>query len=60
MENELDIKLSYKKLSPRESDQMVFIADIGSISKLLDWKPIISKEKGLRMMLDWLAKGEKT
>jgi CDP-paratose 2-epimerase len=60
LENELDIKLSYKKLSPRESDQKVFIADIGSISKLLDWKPIINKEKGIRMMLDWLVKEEKT
>jgi CDP-paratose 2-epimerase len=60
LENELDIKLSYKKLSPRESDQKVFIADIGSISKLLDWKPIINKEKGIRMMLDWLVKEERT
>ena len=60
LENELDIKLSYKKLSPRESDQKIFIADIGSISKLLDWKPIINKEKGIRMMLDWLMKEERT
>ena len=32
------------------------IADISSISEVVDWKPIISKEKGVRMMLDWLVK----
>jgi CDP-paratose 2-epimerase len=52
LERELNIKLNYKKLPPRESDQRVFIADISLISKLIDWKSIINKEKGIRMMLD--------
>lgn len=56
LENELDIELRYEKLSPREGDQKVFVADIGKIDNLVEWKPIIGKEKGIRMMLDWLVK----
>jgi len=56
LENELDMELSYEKLPPREGDQKVFVADIGKISNLVRWKPIIDKEKGIRMMLDWLVK----
>lgn len=38
---------------------ILYIDDIRLISNLVNWKSIINKEKGIRMMLDWLVKGRK-
>jgi len=54
LENELDIKMSYKQLPPRESDQRVFVADIRKAEELIDWKPIVGKEEGIRKMIEWV------
>lgn len=57
LEYELKIKLNYTKLSPRESDQKLFVADIGKISSFTGWKPEVDKVTGIRRMLDWLQSG---
>jgi len=49
------VTLSYTKLPPRESDQRVFVADIGRATNLLGWKPLVSSRDGVRRMLDWVA-----
>ena len=54
LEQELDIKLNYTKLPPRESDQKIFVADISKANSVFGWKPVISKEDGIRRMLDWV------
>ena len=54
LEDKLNIKMNYKQLPWRESDQKVFVADITKINKLINWKPEISKEKGIDIMLNWL------
>lgn len=54
LENELNIKLNYTQLPPRESDQKVFVADITKASSIFDWKPEVSKEEGIRKMLAWV------
>ena len=54
LEKELDVKLNYQKLPWRESDQKVFVADTAKARLLLNWKPQISKEEGIRKMLDWV------
>ena len=54
LEKELGIKMSYNKLAPRESDQRVFVADISKIKKMIDWSPEVSKEEGVRKMIDWI------
>ncbi|WP_459815010.1 GDP-mannose 4,6-dehydratase [Campylobacter concisus] len=54
LEKELGIKMTYKNLPQRESDQKVFIADISKIKELIDWQPRISKEDGIRKMIEWL------
>jgi CDP-paratose 2-epimerase len=54
LEKELSVKLNYKKLSPRESDQKVFIADISKASQDFSWSPKTSKEEGLVKMIDWV------
>lgn len=54
IEDELDIHMSYIELPPRESDQRVFVANIRKAHDLLDWKPKISKETGIRKMIEWV------
>lgn len=58
LENELDIKMNYTKLPPRESDQKVFVADITKAQETFAWTPKISKEDGIRKMLNWVLKEE--
>ena len=53
LENELDVKLEFKKIPWRESDQKVFISNIEKARKLFDWKPKVYKEKGINMLLGW-------
>lgn len=54
LEDELRIKMVYTQLPARESDQKVFVADIGKAKHFLDWSPVVSKEKGIRKMIAWI------
>lgn len=54
LNKELDISMNYTKLPPRESDQKVFVADIQKASKIFEWTPKISKEEGVRKMIEWV------
>jgi CDP-paratose 2-epimerase len=54
LEKELDVKLNYEQLPPRASDQKVFVADIAKIHKLIGWQPKVSKEAGIKKMLEWV------
>ncbi len=51
-------KLDYVKLPVRESDQRVFVADVGKSARLLDWAPAVSSRQGVAMMFDWVAKAQ--
>lgn len=53
LENLLDIDMVYKELSPRESDQKVFVADYSKINQLIDWRPNISWDSGIKNIYDW-------
>jgi CDP-paratose 2-epimerase len=55
LESELDIKTTYTQLPPRESDQRVFIADISKAKDIIGWEPKISKEDGIRKMIEWMS-----
>jgi len=55
LENELNISMHYEKLSPRESDQKVFVADISKAYRLIGWKPEVDKASGIRNMIEWVA-----
>jgi CDP-paratose 2-epimerase len=59
LERKLDVKINYKSLNPRESDQKVFIADIKKIKSLTKWEPLIDKEKGIELMLEWIYESAK-
>jgi len=54
LEEELDIKLNYECLPVRESDQRIFIADIGKIASDCAWTPKIDKVTGIRKMIKWV------
>lgn len=54
LEKELGVKLKYRQLPWRQSDQKVFVADITKAQKLFDWTPRASKEQGLRGMIEWM------
>lgn len=55
LESEINQPLHYKKQPPRESDQRVFVADIGKINRLTGWAPHVSAKEGVARMLDWVA-----
>jgi CDP-paratose 2-epimerase len=46
--------MQYTKLPPRESDQRVFVADIGRITALTGWRPNVSAQAGVGRMLEWV------
>ena len=54
IENELNIKMIYKKLPFRESDQKIFVADYSKINALTGWTPKINKIDGIKKMITWL------
>ncbi len=54
LENELDIKMEYTQLPVRESDQRVFIADLTKAKELIGWEPKVSKEEGIKKMIEWV------
>lgn len=54
LEKKLDIKMEYKQLPWRESDQKVFVADIEKAKRIIGWDPKVSAEDGISRMLDWL------
>jgi CDP-paratose 2-epimerase len=54
LENELDIKMKYKNLPWRQSDQKVFVADISKAEKCFNWKPKVSSLDGIKKMIEWV------
>ena len=55
LESELDIKMNYQQLPPRESDQRVFVANVNKANKALDWQPQVSKLQGIKNMITWVS-----
>lgn len=49
------VKLAYRKLAPRESDQRVFVADLSKAKKLIGWKPKVSARDGVKRMFVWVS-----
>lgn len=53
LENLLQIKMQYKQLPFRESDQLVFVADNKKTQQLAGWKPIVTPISGLKNSISW-------
>lgn len=54
LEKMLDVKMEYKQLPWRESDQKVFVADIKKAQEVIGWSPAVTSEKGIYKMVEWL------
>lgn len=57
LEKELGIKMNFTQLPVRESDQRVFVADLTKVRRFIGWKINVSKENGIRKMIDWVTNG---
>jgi CDP-paratose 2-epimerase len=55
LEDILNIRISYTHILGRQSDQRVFVADIGKILDLIGWHPMVSAQDGVSRMLDWVS-----
>lgn len=55
LEENLDIKMNYKALPERPSDQRVFIADISKAKRLLNWSPTVQPDVGVKDMIEWIT-----
>ncbi len=55
LENQLGIKLNYKEIPSRQSDQKVFIADIRRAKQFMKWEPLITSQEGIKSMLEWTS-----
>lgn len=54
LEQKMGVKLKYRQLPPRTSDQKVFVADIHKAKNLLDWQPKVDKISGIKRMVEWV------
>jgi len=55
LEQELKIRLEYQKAESRPSDQKFFVADITKAKNLINWKPKISIQEGIRSVIEWIS-----
>jgi CDP-paratose 2-epimerase len=55
LEEILDIKMNYRKIEWRESDQKIFVADNHKIINTTNWEPLVQTETGIKRMLEWLT-----
>ena len=53
LEKRLGIKLKYKHLPWRQSDQKFFVADNSKAERLIQWVPKMSKEQGIEDTIAW-------
>jgi len=55
VEKELGVRMEYRQLPPRASDQKVFIANNGKAERIFGWRPVLDKETGVRNMIRWMS-----
>ena len=53
LEQRLGVKMTYRRLPWRHSDQLFFVANNARAGKVLGWKPLMSKEAGIEDVLAW-------
>jgi len=58
IENKLQKKIDFDFQSWRPGDQKIYISDISKVNKIIGWKPEITSEKGLEIMIDWIQKNK--
>ena len=56
LESFFEIKLRYERTKWRQEDQKYFVANTQKYRKAVGWRPEISKEAGLKMVLECISK----
>jgi CDP-paratose 2-epimerase len=59
LESTVGVKLDYTKISIRDSDQKVFVADITKAKDILGWNPEVISSEGIPKMIHWIASENK-
>lgn len=54
LEDMLQIKMTYTELPFRQSDQLVFVANNTKATNLMNWTPLMSSQKGIEKMVEWV------
>jgi CDP-paratose 2-epimerase len=54
LENELGIRMKFRRLPWRLSDQRVFVANTSKAYDLLNWSPEVNKHSGIKAVIAWL------
>jgi CDP-paratose 2-epimerase len=49
-------RLRWRNIAARQSDQLVFVADIAKARRLLDWTPRVIPRDGIARMLEWMGR----
>lgn len=55
LKQRLDTELEYTQISPRVSDQKVFVADIAKSIRCFGWEPEVRLAEGIQLAIDWAA-----
>ncbi len=53
LEAKLAIRLNYRQLPWRQSDQKFFVADNAKAGRLLEWFPATTREQGIDSVIEW-------
>jgi len=53
LESKYDLKIQFKQIEKRISDQKIFIADINKIFKSTNWEPQIDYKTGINKYINW-------
>ncbi len=54
LESELGRKVERRHAPWRPGDQRIYISDIEKLKRDLQWEPKVSKEEGVRRLIDWI------
>jgi CDP-paratose 2-epimerase len=55
LEDIVGAQLIFTKLAPRDSDQRIFVSDLGKARNILRWEPTVSARTGISRMVEWVG-----
>jgi CDP-paratose 2-epimerase len=58
LEKEFSIQMNFVETPWRVSDQKIFVADTTKAHQMLKWHPQVSRDQGLRHMIEWVRSSQ--
>jgi UDP-glucuronate 4-epimerase len=53
MEDRLGMKANVRYLPPQKADMQATCANIGKAARVVDWRPKVSLDEGIKLTVDW-------